>query len=119
MVKNLTEEMREDLRRLLPKKLNPDKCWLWRGSVDSGGYGIFECASQKFQAHRSAAILFGNRVVLSKMEIYHTCNNPLCCNPRHLRIRDKSNNHSYDCIGIESIIPLDKQEKRYIQYRKL
>lgn len=84
--------------------LTDDDCWIWQGPVGDDGYGIFCCEGQDFQAHRSAAIIFGNRVILPRMELYHTCGNPLCCNPQHIRIRDKVTQHTYGCMGEESMI---------------
>lgn len=97
--------LREDFCAFLSAGRTENNCWEWQGPVDDNGYGIFYCMNRGFQAHRSAAILFGKRIVLSKMDIYHTCDNLLCCNPRHIRIRDKMTQHTYDCMGEESMIP--------------
>lgn len=100
--------LKEDFCEFLPKNLDPDSCWLWKGPAGNDRYGIFHCEGQDFQVHRSAAIIFGNRVILPKMELYHTCDNPLCCNPRHIRVRDKATQHTYDCMGKESMIPYEE-----------
>lgn len=103
-MKDLVEEMRDDFLCFLPKYLDFKDCWFWQGDVDSNGYGIFHCEGQDFQTHRSAAILFGKRTILSRMDVYQICNNTLCCNPSHLRIRDKLSQHTYDCMSEESLI---------------
>ena len=103
-MKNLIEEMRVDFLQFLPKHLDPEECWLWQGDINSSnGYGIFYCEDRNFLAHRSAAILFGRKTILPKMDVYHICGNTLCCNPHHLCIRDKITQHTYDCMGVESL----------------
>lgn len=112
-MKDLIEEMRADFLRFLPspESLDLEECWLWRGAVDRFGCGVYQCEGRDFQIHRSAAILFGERAILSKMEVYHTGDNLLCCNPCHLRIRDNVSRHTYDCMGIESLIPTDRARR--------
>ncbi|MCK4828798.1 hypothetical protein KA005_74425 [bacterium] len=81
--------LKKDMSRFLPAKRDPDSCWLWQGEVDSEGYGVFNCiypgGSQKFQAHRSAKIVFGNEPVYDDEDVINACGNKLCCNPKHLR----------------------------------
>ena len=69
--------------------IDPDKCWTWQGEIDNEGNGIFNCIypgdSQKFLANRSAMIAFGNTPVYPHEDVVNTCQNKLCCNPKHLR----------------------------------
>lgn len=104
------------LQRNMSKFLSSERdlcsCWPWQGEIDSDGYGVFNCVypggSQRFQAHRSAAIVFGKRTILPNMELFHTCGNKLCCNPGHIRIYNRELKHSYSCMGIDSMIPLSE-----------
>ena len=69
----------------------PDKCWIWNGAVSSNGYGSIGFRNNICGAHRVAAYLSG--IISSpvwapsrqeKTLVLHTCDNTLCCNPRHL-----------------------------------
>lgn len=62
---------------------NPEKCWLWLGTVGTEGYGrivvpnVGECGT-----HRYAYYLFNGR--WPDPQCLHTCDVRLCVNPHHL-----------------------------------
>lgn len=61
-----------------------NECWEWQGSMFSTtGYGRIGIDSRTYLAHRLAWELTHGRE--SRLWILHSCDNPPCCNPNHLR----------------------------------
>ncbi len=60
-----------------------DECWEWQGGRDKRGYGLLNFNTKRFLAHRLAYLLTKGEL-LADLEIMHTCDNPPCCNVRHL-----------------------------------
>lgn len=72
-----------------------DECWIWRGAVGVGGYGVTRLnknyTPRTFLAHR-LALWFSGVEFSREAKVLHSCDTPLCCNPRHLRIGTQSEN---------------------------
>lgn len=74
----------------------PDSCWIWTGARTGGRdgvtYGTFARSRRSpgrrmIYAHRMAYCLANNvdPATLSRAtQVRHNCDNPPCCNPRHL-----------------------------------
>jgi len=67
-------------------KKTDNECWNWKGRCKHG-YGLFKvCVDRKdkgFIASRVALYLSG--VDVKDLFVLHSCDNPPCCNPNHLR----------------------------------
>lgn len=64
-------------------KREPDECWPWTGKRQSSGYGRLSLPGGKqIGAHR---LSFENKTGETAEVVMHTCDNPWCVNPAHLR----------------------------------
>ena len=72
------------MERFWSKVEKTDGCWIWMASRDPKGYGTFGFEGRVHKAHRVAYILaFGE--VPNGAHVLHSCDNPHCVNPSHLR----------------------------------
>ena len=69
-------------------------CRVWNGRINKpGGYGRIGYRYRQWRAHRLIYhLLVGD--VPAGMELMHSCDNPLCINPNHLRPGTHSENIS-------------------------
>lgn len=106
---------------------DPDKCWEWQGARFDSGYGRvgFGYLNRYFQlryCHR-IAYAFAHRKI-PKLNILHSCDNPPCCNPNHLRegtqadnIRDLMERH-YDSWYEKLVQGRQRSTTRPIKYNQ-
>jgi hypothetical protein len=60
-----------------------DDCWEWKGAIRSG-YGAIKRNGKVVRAHRvSYELTNGN--IDNNLLVIHSCDNPMCVNPNHLR----------------------------------
>lgn len=81
-------------RKLLPtddrfwdyvdKSGGPDACWPWTAYVTEYGYGMCTSDRGREWAHRFAFYLANAKQPLGDLLVCHKCDNPPCCNPKHL-----------------------------------
>ena len=77
------------------KRGPPDQCWPWTGNTNHGGYGQFHKGKGKarttVRAHRHAWEITKGEIPKGK-KVLHDCDNPPCCNPKHLWIGTQLDN---------------------------
>jgi len=63
-----------------------DECWPWLKHVDkTTGYGRLMYQGKTWKPHRLAHYLTNGVLTSPNLHMMHLCNNPICCNPKHLR----------------------------------
>jgi hypothetical protein len=66
-------------------------CWPWNGTRNLAGYGRFWLDGSRHGAHR-ISVLIATRKWAGGLFVLHSCDNPPCCNPAHLRIGTAADN---------------------------
>jgi hypothetical protein len=66
-------------------------CWNWTGAIDRYGYGNVKRAGKNLRAHRYAYEKLIGPIPAGAC-VLHSCDNPACCNPDHLRPGSQKDN---------------------------
>lgn len=76
----------------LVQRAGPDDCWPWSGDTDSAGYGIFFWHGKRHGAHELAVSFSTGEERGESLDTCHSCDNPPCCNPSHVRFDTRLSN---------------------------
>lgn len=70
-------------------------CWLWHGTINSYGYGMFSKNNRIHMAHRLSWEIHNNATLPRRVlhhVVQHLCHTTLCCNPWHLTYSSQKEN---------------------------
>lgn len=73
-------------------KRGPDECWPWLGACVTDGYGTIAYEGREIYATHRLAYILEHGKVPNGLWVLHTCDNPPCCNPKHLYAGTSINN---------------------------
>lgn len=75
---------------------SPNACWNWRAGASTFGHGRFKLSGRLVSPHRFVYEQVNGPIPASVsyhgLVVMHACDNPLCCNPRHLRLGTQRDN---------------------------
>jgi len=85
------------------EKLPGDGCWLWRGGINTAGYGFltlrdYQGGSRGFRAHRLAYTLTTGEPIPEGLYLCHKCDNRRCVRPDHMFLGTARDN-TWDAIA--------------------
>lgn len=95
--------MADRIARRIDPGLSDAECWMWRGALGGRkangiGYGKFTVRGRQYDAHRVSWELHNGKPIPVGFHVLHRCDNPLCVNPRHLRLGSNDDNIA-DMVG--------------------
>lgn len=105
-----------------------DECWPWlagiKGKYNCGNYGGFYIRQLKntMGSHKVSFIIYHNFDLTDDLPdwviIRHTCNNPICVNPKHLKLGDCQSN-SDDRVLAGNSLKGPESPRSYLSWDKI
>ena len=72
------------LDRLMSFVEKTEGCWVWRGSVDHGGYGLIKVGGRSGKRVLAHRLCFELHYGKPQLNVLHKCDNRRCIRPDHL-----------------------------------
>lgn len=106
--------------------INKFGCWIWRGHIDSKGYGKTSIGERSISSHQ----YFYEKIVGKTpegLELDHVCRNTACCNPLHMKLVTHQENvlrgnragiNHEKIIAIHDMLSLDGFKNRFAEVAK-
>ena len=87
------KSVRERFWSKVDRSGGPDACWPWMAARNEHGYGVMRIEGRNVRAHRvSLTLAAGKSDPGPSVKVLHSCDNPPCCNPAHLRYGTQGDN---------------------------
>lgn len=81
----------QDIERFANKFTASGGCWEWFAASNQDGYGCFRFKGKTYSAHSFIyQVLKG--ILAENLVVDHSCNNPKCVNPEHLKAMTQREN---------------------------
>ena len=80
------------LERHIITDMTDDGCWLTDLAPRHNGYVPIQYKGRRVYIHRLAWELFNAEPIPDGLYVLHSCDNPGCCNPNHLRVGTAADN---------------------------
>jgi len=80
----------QDVWKYIDKK-GEDDCWNWMRCLDVFGYGQITIDYKVYKCHRIVYELVYS-IIPNGLLVLHHCDNPKCCNPKHLWLGNHDDN---------------------------
>ena len=93
-----TNRPRRSLRERFAEKTDrtagPTGCWEWTGFRGPKGYGTVHVCDRRYHTQRASRVAWELEygAVPAGLHVLHTCDNPPCVNPAHLRLGTNKDN---------------------------
>ena len=115
MSKKGTPRQKKSLEERFWEKVDvrgPNECWEWKGAKNrDGGYGFIKTGGGSLKLAHRMSYLMSKGNIPDGLCILHSCDNPSCVNPSHLRSGTYKENHMDSVIRGQRIYT--KGEKKY------